>query len=299
MRASQLFILTSLSFPILSSCGNSQPPYHPKLTQPNVTVLGNRSLMGQQATKVSNDMLPRLTAADKRKIGNKIWKNESGGKVSGLTAWNVGEEFPSLGIGHFIWYPKNYRGPFTESFPSFVRYAQQRGAKGLPLWVQKSPNCPWQTRASFLADINKPRLSLLRNFLAQNIDLQTDFIMHKSRSALQNMLIAAPAADRERIKANYAKVATTANGAYALIDYVNFKGEGINPKERYNGQGWGLLQVLQNMKNVGSGQAAAKEFSASAKRMLDRRISNSDKKRGESRWRAGWHNRCDTYARPL
>jgi len=247
----------------------------------------------------SNTILPLLSAVDKRKIGNKIWQNESGRKVSGLTAWNVGEEFPSLGIGHFIWYPKGYRGPFTESFPAFIRYAQQKGTKGIPAWLLTTPNCPWQTRASFLADMNKPRLASLRTFLANNVGVQTDFIMFKSRSALQNMMAVTPAADRERVKANYAKVASTANGAYALIDYVNFKGEGINPKERYKGKGWGLLQVLQNMRPVGSGQAAAREFSASAKRMLDRRISNSDPSRGESRWRAGWHNRCQTYARPL
>ena len=53
------------------------------------------------------------------------------------------------------------------------------------------------------------------------------------------------------------------------------------------------------MKNVPAGQPAAREFAASAKRALDRRIANSPPARGESRWRAGWHNRCDTYARPL
>ena len=147
--------------------------------------------------------------------------------------------------------------------------------------------------------MQKARLSSLRTFLANSVTLQTDFIMYKSRAALQKMLRVAPASDHARIKSNYAKVASTANGAYALIDYVNFKGEGINAKERYKGQGWGLLQVLQGMNNVGSGQAAAREFSMSAKKMLDRRIANSNPSRGETRWRAGWHNRCNTYAKPL
>ncbi|MEM9237433.1 MAG: hypothetical protein AAGB14_11690, partial [Verrucomicrobiota bacterium] len=102
-----------------------------------------------------------------------------------------------------------------------------------------------------------------------------------------------------RIRANYDKVATTSNGTYALIDYVNFKGDGTKASERYNGQGWGLLQVLAGMKDVPAGQAAAREFADSAKRALDRRISNSPPGRGEKRWRAGWHNRCETYARPL
>jgi hypothetical protein len=244
-------------------------------------------------------IFPTLSASDKRKIGNKIWKNESGGTVAGLTAWNSGEEFPSLGIGHFIWYPKNYRGPYTESFPAFIKYAQQRGAKGLPTWVQQSPHCPWTSRASFNAAKNGSQLTSLRSFLAANIDLQTDFILAKSQAALGKILVAAPASQRSTIRANYAKVATTSNGAYALIDYVNFKGEGINPKERYKGQGWGLMQVLANMRSVSSGQPAAAEFAASAKRTLDTRIKNSNPARPESQWRAGWHNRCNTYARPL
>ena len=88
----------------------------------------------------------------------------------------------------------------------------------------------------------------------------------------------------------------TPNGLYALIDYVNFKGEGVNSKERYKGQGWGMLQVLQGMQDRPTGQAAAKEYAASAKRTLGRRITNAPKK--ESQWRAGWFKRCDTYARP-
>ena len=118
-------------------------------------------------------------------------------------------------------------------------------------------------------------------------------------NTLPKLLAAAPASDRARLQSNYNKVASTANGSYALIDYVNFKGDGTKTSERYNGKGWGLLQVLGNMKEVSSGRPAAAEFSASAKRMLDRRITNSPPARGESRWREGWHNRCNTYARPL
>jgi hypothetical protein len=98
---------------------------------------------------------------------------------------------------------------------------------------------------------------------------------------------------------NYQKVSTTANGTYALIDYVNFKGDGTNPSERYNNQGWGLMWVLIEMRDVSPGESAASEFAAAAKRCLDRRIKNSPKSRGEKRWREGWHNRCDTYAKPL
>ena len=51
-----------------------------------------------------------LSRTDAAAIGSKIWQNECGGTVSGLTSWNAGEDFPSLGIGHFIWYVAGRRG---------------------------------------------------------------------------------------------------------------------------------------------------------------------------------------------
>ena len=237
----------------------------------------------------------RLTPSQKSAIGRKIWQNESAGKVSGLTHWNDGEEFPSMGIGHFIWYPKGFNGPWTESFPEFVKYATSRGHKLPP--VAHSPHCPWPNKASFQRDFNGPQLRDLRNWLAANINIQTEFIAYKSRAALPKIMQAAPAAQRARIQANYNKVATTSNGIYALVDYVNFKGDGTNSREQYKGQGWGLMWVLMEMRNVPAGQPAAAEFAASAKRCLDRRVKNSPPARGEKRWTEGWHNRCNTYAR--
>jgi hypothetical protein len=241
----------------------------------------------------------KLSAAKKQKLGQKIWQNESGGKISGLTHWNTGEEFPSMGIGHFICYPKGFNGRWTESFPRFIRYAQQQGSQNIPSWVLKSPHCPWSDRASFMKDFNGAQLRELRQYLASNVALQTDYIIATSQEALSKMLASAPAAQRVRIQDNYQKLSTTSNGTYALIDYVNFKGDGTNPTERYKGQGWGLMWVLMEMRDTPTGQAAAREFAAAAKRCLDRRIKNSPPARGEVRWKAGWHNRCDTYARPF
>lgn len=239
----------------------------------------------------------RLTDAQKAAIGQKIWQNESGGKVSGLTAWNAGEEFPSLGIGHFIWYPAGFNGPFEESWPRFIQYAVQRGAT--PPAVARERHSPWNTRAEFQRDFDGPKLTSLRQWLAGNVGLQTDFIILRSRAALPKILAAAPAGQRARIEVNYHNVASTPQGTYALIDYVNFKGEGTSPNERYKGEGWGMLQVLAGMRDTPSGPPAAREFGESAKRTLSRRIANSPPDRGERRWEAGWHNRCDTYGRPL
>lgn len=238
-----------------------------------------------------------LTDGQKSAIGKKIWQNECAGSVAGLTSWNGGEEFPSLGIGHFIWYPAGFKGRFEESWPEFAKFARERGAK-LPA-VALEAHSPWKTKAEFQADFKGPRLTALRSWLAANVGMQTDFIIARSRAALAKILAAAPVSEKARIEANFHKLATTSQGTYALIDYVNFKGEGTLASERYNGQGWGLMQVLGGMNDVPSGAAAATEFAASAKRILSRRIANSPPARGEKRWEEGWHNRCSTYAKPF
>lgn len=241
--------------------------------------------------------MPPLSSGQKAAIGAKIWRNECGGTVDGLTTWNAGEEFPSLGIGHFIWYPAGFRGRFEESWPAFVHFARQRGVEVPAVGMQR--HAPWATKAAFEAEFRSPRMSGLRAWLAAHVPLQTEFIIARSRGALPRVLAAAPAGDRARLQANYDKVASTPQGTYALIDYVNFKGDGTQVAERYQGKGWGLLQVIGGMREVPAGPAAAVEFSASAKRMLGRRIDHSPPGRGEARWREGWFNRCDTYARPL
>ena len=249
------------------------------------------------ASTVAAPVAGNLTASQKSAIGRKIWQNECAGSVAGLTTWNAGEEFPSMGIGHFIWYPAGFKGRFEESWPQFAAFARQRGANPPP--VAHEAHSPWTSKAQFQAEFKSPRLTALRTWLAGNVTLQTDFIIARSRAALPKILAAAPASEKARIEANYQKVATTSQGTYALIDYVNFKGDGTQASEKYNGAGWGLMQVLGGMKDVPAGAPAASEFAASAKRMLSRRIANSPPARGEKRWEEGWHNRCNSYAKPL
>ena len=253
--------------------------------------------MAASAAQVVAPTATALSAAQKAAIGRKIWHNECAGTLDGLTTWNTGEEFPSLGIGHFIWYPAGKRGRFNETWPQFVAFAKQRGV-ALPT-VALAVASPWSSKAEFQKAFKGPQMTGLRNWLAGQVGVQTDFILARSRAALPKMLATAPASERARIEANYRKVGTTPNGTYALIDYVNFKGEGSLATERYQDVSWGLLQVLAGMREVAGGQAAAAEFAASAKRVLARRIANSPPQRGEKRWLDGWCNRCDTYARPL
>ena len=81
-----------------------------------------------------------------------------------------------------------------------------------------------------------------------------------------------PADEKTRLRDNFYKMAGSRPGLYALIDYVNFKGEGVKEEEKYKGQGWGLRNVLLEMGPSAGGQASANEFSEAAKRVLQRRL---------------------------
>ena len=237
-----------------------------------------------------------LSHSEAQSIGRKVWQNECNGTVSGLTSWNSGEDFASLGIGHFIWYPAGKRGPFEESFPKLVSFISSRGAK-LPqmlLGTGELP-CPWNSRTEFMHDQNSAKMKELRRFLADTVDLQAEFLAQRLQDALPKMLSEAAPGDRGRVEKQFQRVAMSAKGRYALIDYVNFKGEGVLHTERYKGQGWGLLQVLEEMPE-GEGSGAA-DFSKAAGAVLKRRVANSPPGRGESKWLGGWLNRVNSYNR--
>jgi len=234
-----------------------------------------------------------LTSKELESIGHRVWQNECAGTRDGLTSWNQGENFASLGIGHFIWYPKGVDGPFEESFPKLLRTFAESGVK-LPAWLQPGMKCPWQTRAEFEAALHSDRLNELRDLLASTIPLQSRFLAERMEQALPKMLAEAPAADRENVRQQFERLSSSGAGMFALIDYVNFKGEGTNPRERYKGEGWGLLQALSGMH--GSGPGAVKEFSVSCAAILTKRVQNSPPERHEEKWLAGWKNRVRAYA---
>lgn len=222
-------------------------------------------------------------------IGRRIWKNECAGTVSGLTSWNKSEEFPSLGIAHFIWYPAGNRGPFEESWPGLAGYLKKKGY-AVPDWMLGS--CPWKNRSEFMADLDGDRLSNLRKLLSQSVSDQARFAALRLEAALPKMSAAASPSLRSRVESNFRRVAAQPLGFYALMDYVNFKGEGVNASERYNGKGWGLLQVLETMPDSGP---AMPEFVHAADEVLTQRVKNSPSARHEAQWLPGWRNRLQTY----
>jgi hypothetical protein len=238
-----------------------------------------------------------ISHSDALKVGKRVWQNECNGTISGLTSWNQGEDFASLGIGHFIWYPKGRRGPFEESFPELVKFVSNRGAKlpTLLLNVGRGQPCPWNSRAEFLQAQSSAEMNQLRRFLADTIDLQAEFLVARLEAALPKMLAEATPVDRTNVQQQFERLTKTPQGCYALIDYVNFKGEGVLHTERYQGHGWGLLQVLEAMHGT-SDSGAPDEFAHAAKEVLTRRVQNAPADRHESRWLTGWLRRVNSYS---
>ena len=235
-----------------------------------------------------------ISMATAKKIGQRIWQNECAGTISGLTSWNAGENFASLGIGHFIWYPSGTKGPYEESFPAVLKHLKSRGVT-IPAWLREAEDCPWPTKKAFEAQRDSVHMKELRNLLANTVPLQTEVLVARFLDGTKKILKAAPASERTTLQARIQALSDFPGGLYAMMDYVNFKGEGTNPTERYQGVGWGLLQVLQEMKGTPTGMAAVVEYAAAAQRTLDRRIKLAPKK--ETQWREGWFGRCAGYAK--
>src|SRR4051794_38813323 len=159
-----------------------------------------------------------LSDTELDRIGRRIWKNECNGTRDGLTSWNSGENFASLGIGHFIWYPKDVRGPFEESFPDLIDFASRNGTKLPPVVVaNRASGCPWKTRAEFLAAANGAEIKELRQFLAATVDLQAQFLVQRLQQALPKMLGSAHEADGAKVQRQFERVASTPQGCYALV----------------------------------------------------------------------------------
>ena len=139
------------------------------------------------------------------------------------------------------------------------------------------------------------RLRELREFLSATRDVQARFIINRLEQAVPQLL--AHSTRPEAVRAIYRDVARARppHGLYALIDYVNFKGEGTAASERYRGQGWGLLQVLEHMLDNPSPDPVLLRYSRAATAVLERRVRNAPEGRDEARWLAGWRNRTATY----
>ncbi|WP_207308717.1 hypothetical protein [Marinobacter caseinilyticus] len=236
-----------------------------------------------------------LTETQLAWVGQRIFQNECGGNQECLVHWNRGEAFPSLGIGHFIWYPEGADGPYVESFPALIAFMRAR-TMAIPPWLDTLEpfDAPWPDRDWFMALGNNRRVDSLRQFLANTQAVQAEFMFARAQSSLARVIQAAPRGKQDVVERELIALSTTPGGVYAMIDYVNFKGEGIAATETYKGQGWGLLQVLLTMPDIRAGNPLQR-FQSAAIAVLTRRAENAARPIERNQWLPGWVNRLQTY----
>ena len=219
-----------------------------------------------------------------------VWKNEGAGLIDNLTVWNKNEAFPSLGIGHFIWYPNKEKGPYIEQFPELITYLVENGV-AIPDWLLTAKVAPWKNRETFYKEFGDSQLNQLRTLLTETMSLQAKFITQRLEKGIPSILQASSEFEQKKIKKQLAALTATPEGIFILLDYINFKGEGISKKERYQGEGWGLKQVLLAMPDQTNNILLS--FALSADEVLTRRVKNAPK--NELNWLKGWRVRVHKY----
>jgi len=245
----------------------------------------------------NNITRPQLEPYQLNKIADQIYKNETGGNPKYLMYWSPSENFASLGYGHFIWYPADQPVVFDQTFPDMIQYYIDNKVD-IPQWLkdQKDKGIPWANKQAFDSAKGTPKYEQLKTLLINTKTLQTKFFFDRVVDAIPEIVKYVPKSKQAYIKQNYNAVADSEGGWYPLIDYINFKGKGIKETEKYNNQGWGLLQVLQTMRPVQKGPQALKEFANAAKVVLENRVKN---KPSEKHFLRGWIKRVNTYATPI
>jgi hypothetical protein len=243
--------------------------------------------------------LSELSHLDLNKLAFLIEQNETGGREAYLTYWSPNEAFPSFGIGHFIWLPPGSEAPFSPSFLSMVRFVDRHHPA--PEWLQAaSPSFPWRDRADFYQAWSSEPLQTLRHWLSQTKPIQAAFIVKRFQSQLTMRLSELPPARSQRLRQRVRVYIQFESGLLALLDYANFKGIGANARERYQGQGWGLLDVLEAMPiqaflSSRSQRQQLVMFVKQAKIILKKRTELAPVQRNETRWLKGWYQRLDRY----
>ena len=143
------------------------------------TVNDNASAIGKKAGL-------KISKAELNAVADRIFKNEAGGKKENIVYWNTGEDFPSLGIGHFIWYRAGQRGKFAESFPQLVAYYRAHDIK-LPKIIEENEYSPWANSDELfrLKRIMDNDITELTNFLYNTKDIQVAFIFERLENSLE------------------------------------------------------------------------------------------------------------------
>lgn len=248
-------------------------------------------------------VLPEPGEDDYQWIAARIYRNEARGEVRYLTHWGAGEDFPSLGIGHFIWFPAGVEAPFDESFPALAGWLRAHAGRcPMPAWLaEREPlDAPWPDKAAFDAARDSHEMRELRQWLVDTAPQQMRFIAERFVQRWNDLEL--PEGEKKTLTELLQRTVEVPEGLFAVVDYVNFKGLGSNPRERYDGYGWGLLQVLGDVAAVRQPRDAppdlVRRFSDAAASRLQNRARLAPPERGEERWVPGWTRRVSEYPQP-
>ncbi|NPA72060.1 MAG: hypothetical protein GXO35_04450, partial [Gammaproteobacteria bacterium] len=261
--------------------------------QSDLTTLSESSHLSSKPTSPQFLALKALSDTDYRWIGEKIYLNECAGLPKYLTHWGKGEAFPSFGIGHFIWHPKQKStapSHFIETFPAMLDFVSQRVSA--PEWLiarQKQAaisgklSAPWTSKSEFDQAWSNTEMAELRTWLLVTQSEQARFIV-KSFIARWTAELSALSLERQKaLNHRLNKLMQTKKGSFAVIDYFNFKGIGLNSKEQYQGESWGLASVLLAMPNLSDATESERltHFIDSAKARLSLRTQLAPESRNE------------------
>jgi hypothetical protein len=234
----------------------------------------------------SNDSL-HLSAEETKAFKCFSSKHEFDGNKENLVQWNADEKFLSLGLGHYIWYPSKSEKHAVESFPALIKFICKNNYKGkLPKILNYNSNRnemgdnPWHSKDDFTKAIaeKKELVDFLSTdeMMAQQVAFQYDRLSKAIESYPENLKTFA----KEKLKDSSTKL--------AMLDYVNFKGEGTSENEVVTVDGeklhYGLKQVLEEWKAHPNSN-----FSTSAKSVLARRAKTNPQ------FMDGWNKRLDAY----
>jgi hypothetical protein len=190
-------------------------------------------------------------------IAEKIYQNECACKREYLVWWSENEEFPSLGI----------------EIPEVLK--------------NYNKGCIWTNRNEYLDPKSADQIEQIKIWLENTKDIQAQFLYQRALNMLEDIIDYDPAT-----RIDIEKLFALDIGKFAVIDYINFKGSGLNFTERYGHHGWGLLQVLQNMK---FNPDPVDAFIKSAIEVLKMRIKAAPPERNEKVFLNSWIKRFESY----
>ncbi|HXK50846.1 MAG TPA: hypothetical protein PKW56_10315 [Clostridiales bacterium] len=218
-----------------------------------------------------------------REIGAKMFANECASKKEYLVWWSPREGFANFGIGHFIWFPPGKTFPFVQQFPELIGfYLEKREHIPQVIDMNKLTGLPWNSKEELDSD---PRKAEIIDWLASTTFVQAAFIIFKAMDSLKEIAEANPG-----IVYALNELCETQRGRYAVVDYLNFKGTGLDHKERLKGEGWGLVQVLEKLE-----RPDVDSFIEAAAEVLKRRVINYTEEQNDLTFIDGWLKRLETY----